>query len=182
MEMAPRCSLATAFLCSALSTLLWVLSFPPTRAAYARSHHNLNERHAGERAESLPDGDGELLQGKTIDFGFTLRVPCVRRQSHRIRMQPWEEEERVCVVADGRGGGLRRDPLRERTDGWAWVCQRAMSSGQKMQLPFFRVSRGSWLGAARAGLARGDPRAGLGPSPRAFCRRARAQYSSYYNT
>ena len=90
-----------------------LLSFPPTRAAYARSHHNLNERHAererdraGEtgRAESLPDGDGELLQGKTIDFGFTLRVPCVRRQSHRIRMQPWEEEERVCVVAEADRG------------------------------------------------------------------------------
>ena len=31
---------------------------------------------------------------------------------------------------------------------------------------------GEQLGAARAGLARGGPRAGLGPSPRAFCPRA----------
>ena len=37
------------------------------------------------------------------------------------------------------------------------------------------------VGAARAGLARGGLRAGLGPSPRAFCRRALG-LSIYFTT
>ena len=96
---------------------------------------------AGEtgRAESLPDGDGELLQGKTIDFGFTLRVPCVRRQSHRIRMQPWEEEERVCVVAEADRGETHCER------GWMGV---GVPAGNEQRpenaASFFRVSRGSW--------------------------------------
>ena len=146
MEMAPRCSLATAFLCSALSTLLWVLLFSPflrhvphmlARITISMNATQRERDRAGEtgRAESLPDGDGELLQGKTIDFGFTLRVcplcaPTVASHSHAA-VGRGGASMRCC------GGGRRRDPLRERTDGWAWACERAMSSGQKMQLPFF---------------------------------------------
>ena len=71
----------------------------------------------------------------------------VRRQSHRIRMQPWEEEERVCVVAEADGGETHCER------GWMGVGVPA-SNEQRPEnaASFFRVSRGSWRTKRNEGL------------------------------
>ena len=127
-----------------------LLSFPPTRAAYARSHHNLNERHAErpsrrELSHSWMEMEN-CYRGKRLILASPSVSPvCARRQSHRIRMQPWEEEERSsvrCRGVDGCGGGETHCDC-ER--GWMGVGVRAGNEQRpENAASFFRVSRGSW--------------------------------------